>query len=624
MSRIAKNGAVTGTIWLAVIALACTSPDKSTVRTPDDTDQTDSDVNGGLDSDQDGSPDDQDCKPEDPAIYPEAEEVCDGIDNDCDDDIDEGVVSDGEGCGEPDPPTYDDIVDTLHISVRTATTDNADTDRNTLSVCFSNEWCFTLDNPGWNDFEKDKVDVHVFEGLTMPRSAVERVEIRSSNGSDRWEPECMEVAFDGEPVHCTNLSGLWFGDSTSELESWVDPAGLARSCTTCFDQALSHGPMVGAVDEDGARLWARTHATERVAFRIAPDAASLATAAPVAVRYPQAADDFSTEVVIGGLGASATWVYDVEVNGVRTPPAELKTAPEDGPTSLTMAFGSCSRDTDQPIFQQISDLDPDIFLFIGDNHYANTDNLSTLRQFYRWGLEVPERAELLHHTSILAIWDDHDFVGNNTHGWEPGKDVALRVFDEYWANPMLGTATTKGIFWSHRWGDIDLIGVDDRYWRSLDGNVLGDPQTRWLLDTLEASDATFKLLACGSQWTTDGSSDSWAAYPDAQAAFLQALVERGVEGVVLMSGDIHRSELRLLPGAPGGYDLPELTSSPLANSNSGCNSDSELRSCHDDEDYFILVNIDTTLADPTLRAEIRDQDGNLESDWTITRSQLEL
>ncbi len=59
------------------------------------------------DSDADGSPDAEDCAPLDPTIFPGAEETCDGVDNDCDGDIDEGYPdTDGDGtldCLDPCP-----------------------------------------------------------------------------------------------------------------------------------------------------------------------------------------------------------------------------------------------------------------------------------------------------------------------------------------------------------------------------------------------------------------------------------------------------------------------------------------------------------------------------------------
>ena len=50
------------------------------------------------DDDNDGHPDAVDCQPLDPASFPGAEEACDGVDNNCDEAVDEGFVdTDGDG-----------------------------------------------------------------------------------------------------------------------------------------------------------------------------------------------------------------------------------------------------------------------------------------------------------------------------------------------------------------------------------------------------------------------------------------------------------------------------------------------------------------------------------------------
>jgi hypothetical protein len=49
------------------------------------------------DGDHDGTVDDDDCAPDDREIHPGAPEICDGVDNDCDGEVDPGFDADGDG-----------------------------------------------------------------------------------------------------------------------------------------------------------------------------------------------------------------------------------------------------------------------------------------------------------------------------------------------------------------------------------------------------------------------------------------------------------------------------------------------------------------------------------------------
>lgn len=82
---------------LAVFLLGCPQKPVDT----DTSDDTDTDAPHGLDADDDGSEVGDDCDDNDATIYPGAPELCDGLDNDCDEEIlDE--ERDGNGDGEAD------------------------------------------------------------------------------------------------------------------------------------------------------------------------------------------------------------------------------------------------------------------------------------------------------------------------------------------------------------------------------------------------------------------------------------------------------------------------------------------------------------------------------------------
>ncbi len=584
-----------------------------------DDDTGDDDTDAG-DQDGDGSPTGVDCDDQDPNNYPGNLEVCDGQDNNCDSNSDEGVITDGAGCLDPGMPSFPTTIGDLTITVRTGDTPESGTDDGPVRFCLSSDDCWNLNNDNWNDFERDTVDVFTLAGVGVPRADVDWVQFQFSENDD-WKIACIEVAFDGEQVYCNEIN-QWMGTNSTSDTLWSDTS-LTSSCSSCYASALSHGPMVGAVENDLARVWVRSTSTRPTSLRVSTTPAGLSGAAPVAYAYPESSSDMTHVFEVQGLSAQTTYHYAVDVDGAQQSGGSFRTAPAPAsPTQLRFGFGSCSKFDSQPIFDQIALEDPDAFFFVGDNHYGNTNELSDLRRYYKWGLEIENRADLLTDTITLATWDDHDFVGNNTDGTAPGKDNALQAFTEYWANPSYGTQATDGVFSSWSYGDLEFWLLDDRFWRAIDSNILGNAQTAWLQGELLASTATFKFIINGSQWTTEGTSDSWGAYPEAQVALMNWIVDNDIEGVVLMSGDVHFSEMRLLPGGQLGYSLPELTSSPLANNLSSTEESNEQVVYFDSAPSYMMVEVDTTFADPTITATLYDESGGFLSDWQIFHSEL--
>ncbi|MEC7945955.1 MAG: putative metal-binding motif-containing protein, partial [Myxococcota bacterium] len=78
----------------------------------DDTGTTDGDTDAPVDEDGDGSPAGEDCDDSDPAVFPGADEVCDGVDNDCDDLVDaedDSVTDLGTFYADADGDSYGDL-----------------------------------------------------------------------------------------------------------------------------------------------------------------------------------------------------------------------------------------------------------------------------------------------------------------------------------------------------------------------------------------------------------------------------------------------------------------------------------------------------------------------------------
>ena len=94
------------------------------------------------DDDQDGDPDHLDCEPLDPAIHNAADELCDGIDNNCNGEIDESDV-DTDGDGEADCLDADDdddgVLDPNDNCPVKANPNQVDTDEDTLGNACDND-----------------------------------------------------------------------------------------------------------------------------------------------------------------------------------------------------------------------------------------------------------------------------------------------------------------------------------------------------------------------------------------------------------------------------------------------------------------------------------------------------
>jgi alkaline phosphatase D len=554
---------------------------------------------------------------------------------------------------EPPAPVFPATVGTLSVGVRVGDTAAAGSD-DPFEVCFATSEtaaptnCQRLNLAAVNDLRVGGFDRYHFENVNVPRTAAKFVIVRPVDGSgtDALRLACLDVRFDGEPVHCANNVNALIGSGNAGGEVPALRQALSNACTTCESGKLVHGPKLGASGADKVRVWARTDATRKVGLYLSENADGSGEV-PVAWAYPRPENDFAATLESAvPLAPDHTYFYRLGVeNDVKTPFVRVRTELSVS-SKVRVGMGSCAKEDAQPIYSALLTAKPDAFLFLGDNHYGNSAELDVHRYQYRRMDNFRMRATFLSQVHALATWDDHDYVENNSDGLCGGRAAALRGFKEAWPNPEFGTSGTPGAYSVARFGPLDVFMLDCRSYRprvndpgrdcdpgasvpagqDLNAGPLGEQQYQWLMTKLSASVAPFKVIACGSLFTSTGV-DSWGSFPAARNRFSTDLKDRNIRGVVLASGDIHRTEFRKLD-RPGTYPFYELVSSPMARVGANlCPTPLALPSvaCFDKGNSFVMVDVDATSADPSLTARIFDESGveQTASNLTLRRSQLQ-
>jgi phosphodiesterase/alkaline phosphatase D-like protein len=212
----------------------------------------------------------------------------------------------------------------------------------------------------------------------------------------------------------------------------------------------------------------------------------------------------------------------------------------------------------QSVWAQIQAERPDVLLLLGDtvylsnhHHHSAAALASELRTLFDQQHAEPHFAALLAdlHTrgaALLAIYDDHDFLGENRCGADVAfnwADAARSEFARAWAQPL-----RAGVMYRRQTvGTVDIVLLDTRFHRHAPANpaacndpdaVLGAPQWAWLEAELRA--CTRPYLALASSITAHRWADEcWEQYPAAFARLRRLIGCR--PGCVFLSGDVHRN-----------------------------------------------------------------------------------
>ena len=260
----------------------------------------------------------------------------------------------------------------------------------------------------------------------------------------------------------------------------------------------------------------------------------------------------------------------------------------------TIAFGSCSNpNKEMNIFDTILTRNPDMFIYLGDNIYGDTENMRVLRKKYRTLKTDPHYKKFAAVTPIIATWDDHDFGLNDSGRHYRKKEASKKIFLQFFKEPKHSDRFAhNGIYTSYNLTsggkNIQVILLDLRTFRdnlkaydgflagdssylyvldyspqlNPDSTLLGAEQWKWLEQQL-LQPADVRIIGSSTQFATQFNGyETWANFPLEQERFLQLIGQTKANGIIFISGDLHYAELSYIK-PEGLYGIYDLTSSGL-------------------------------------------------------------
>ena len=237
-----------------------------------------------------------------------------------------------------------------------------------------------------------------------------------------------------------------------------------------------------------------------------------------------------------------------------------------------IAFGSCNRqNADQPLWDDIVNQQPFLWIWLGDNIYGDTKNMNVLESKYNLQKQNSGYQKLVASVEVIGTWDDHDF-GKNNGGIEfgPKAESQQRLLDFLDVPANAPARSREGVYQSFTYGEgdhkIKVILLDCRYFNDeRAGKLLGDDQWAWLEKELSESTAQVNIIGNGIQIIPeDHKYEKWANFPAERQRLFNLIEKYNVKNPILLSGDRHIAEISRL--AIGEKSIYEVTSSGLTHS----------------------------------------------------------
>lgn len=318
--------------------------------------------------------------------------------------------------------------------------------------------------------------------------------------------------------------------------------------------------------------------------------------------------DYTVKVDVDGLKPDTYYYYRFKAKNRFSPMGRTKTAPSGNVNNLRFAVTSCANYADG-FFNAYNEIvqrnDVDAIIHLGDYiyEYGNTADADSLGRPLEPDNELLSLADYRMRYSLyrldpdlraahqqypwITVWDDHESANNSWVGgaenhnqgegsWNARKNAAKKAYFE-WLPVREQPANPDRVYRTIQYGNlVDLIMMDTRLAgrdeqvsagsqaiEDTSRTILGKPQFAWLMDQLDSSDAQWKVLGQqvmmaplqqpqflgGNTLNTD----QWDGYVAERKSLLNNIMQKTIQNVVVITGDIHTSWANDLP-LEGKYD----------------------------------------------------------------------
>lgn len=303
-------------------------------------------------------------------------------------------------------------------------------------------------------------------------------------------------------------------------------------------------------------------------------------------------------------------------------------------TITRIGFGSCAdQDKNQPVLAAASRADLDVFVWLGDNIYGDTENMNVLRRKYgKLGCK-PEFRKLNEETFFLSVWDDHDYGKNDAGKEYPKKEESRQIFLDFWSEPSNSERRNHpGIYHSITKGEVgkrvQFIMLDTRTFRDpllhakgpgskndyrphtdSTATFLGDEQWAWL-ETVLQEPAELRVVCSSNQFGISYNGfEAWANFPAERSRFAELIKSMQADGVVFISGDVHYAEISKYDH-PDCYPIYDVTSSGITKTWPDVEPNTNRIGDAFRDNNFGVIEIDWKQEEPTVLMSVRDVHGH--------------